>query len=318
MFPVVFSDSESAMNDKPAAKKPTKKQIISARIEEARATLAAGHFSRFGQLDNTDALDGMRGLPDDCIAALITDPPYGVDMAEWDGEVPGVIIWEEALRVMVPGAYAVVAAAPRTYHQTAAAMEKAGFVIKDQLVWRYTQSFPGSSNLGGEWRSGLKTNQEPWVVAQKPLEKGLNLRENWEIHYVGGVRVGEVGAGNWKTNVIECGKPNDAERDFGITPGKAYELPESLERGGWKNSKKLVNRHPTVKPLGLMRAIVRRFTPENSLLMDPFMGSGSTLIAAAAEGHSLIGFDLNYGYWDLASDRINHALEFPEQVPAAV
>jgi len=299
-------------------KKPTKKEVIAERIKEARAYLAENHFQKWGQLTNTDALDGMRSLPDVCIDSVITDPPYGVQMAEWDGEVPGVVIWQECFRVMMPGAYAVVAAAPRTFHQTAAAMEKAGFIVKDQLVWRYTQSFPGSSNLGGEWRSGLKTNQEPWVIAQKPIEKGLSLRENWEIYNVGGVRVGEVGGGGWKTNVIDCKKPNDEERDFGVESGKVYEMPERQSSGGWSNSEKLVNSHPTVKPLGLMRAIVRRFTPDKSIVMDPFMGSGSTLIAAAAEGHSLVGFDLNYGYWDLACDRINYALDNPHLVPPPV
>jgi DNA modification methylase len=155
-------------------------------------------------------------------------------------------------------------------------------------------------------------------VAQKPVELGLTLLENWLIHGVGGVRTGANGEGGWRTNVIHCSKPKPWERDLGCVPGKVYIQPPPPKSGARGNSSKGQNWHPTVKPLGLMRSIVRLFTPDCGVVLDPFMGSGSTLVAAASEGHAVFGADLNPGYWDMACDRVDWAYKHPHLVPEAV
>ncbi|MCZ8080298.1 MAG: site-specific DNA-methyltransferase [Rhodobacteraceae bacterium] len=272
----------------------------------------------FGSIENCDAISMMRRLRTGTADCVLTDPPYGIDMDVWDPEVPTAEVWLEALRILRPGAFCVVAAAPRTAHLTAAALEAAGFRVRDMLVWRYTQSFPGAQGLGGEWRSNLKTNQEPWIVAQKPLERGLTLRENFIIHGTGGVRTGATGSPGWRTNVLDCPKPKPAERDLGCVPGKNYNLPRPKKSGAWSNSTRGQNWHPTCKPLGLMRALTRLFVPDRGVVVDPFMGSGSTLVAAAAEGHAVFGSDLCRGYWEMACDRVDWAYDHPHLVPGAV
>jgi site-specific DNA-methyltransferase (adenine-specific) len=64
------------------------------------------------------------------------------------------------------------------------------------------------------------------------------------------------------------------------------------------------NHHPTVKPVTLMRWLVRLVTPREGLVLDPFMGSGSTGIAALAEGFRFIGVDLDAENVELARKRI--------------
>jgi site-specific DNA-methyltransferase (adenine-specific) len=297
-----------------------RKAWIKSRIQTRQASLAASiaAFRPFGSIENRDAVTMMRQLKSNSVDCVLTDPPYGIDMDVWDPAVPTAEVWREAFRILLPGAFCVVAAAPRTAHLTAAALEAAGFRVRDMLVWRYTQSFPGAQGLGGEWRSNLKTNQEPWIVAQKPLERGLTLRENFLIHGTGGVRTGATGSRGWRTNVLECPKPKPAERDLGCIPGKNYNLPRPKNSGAWSNSTRGQNWHPTCKPLGLMRALVRLFTPDCGVVVDPFMGSGSTLVAAAAEGHAVFGADLCRGYWDMACDRVDWAYAHPHLVPGAV
>lgn len=297
-----------------------RKLWIKTRIQETQVARAANLplFRPFGSIENRDAVEMMRDLDANSVDSVITDPPYGIGMAPWDPKVPGSEVWMEAFRILAPGGYCVVAAAPRTAHLTAVALEAAGFLVRDILVWRYNKSFPGAKSLGGEWRSGLKTNHEPWIVAQKPIERGLTLRENWLIHGVGGARTGATGTPGWRTNVVECAKPNADERDLGCVPGKRYALPAAQQSGAWKNSTKTQNQHPTCKPLGLMRALVRLFTPDCGVVVDPFMGSGSTLVAAAAEGHAVFGADLCTGYWDMACDRVDWAYANHSKVPGAV
>lgn len=64
------------------------------------------------------------------------------------------------------------------------------------------------------------------------------------------------------------------------------------------------NNHPTVKPSSLMRYLCRLVTPAGGLVLDPFMGSGSTLKAAELEGFSAIGIELSPEYIDIARRRI--------------
>jgi site-specific DNA-methyltransferase (adenine-specific) len=77
------------------------------------------------------------------------------------------------------------------------------------------------------------------------------------------------------------------------------------ERGLESPSGSRANTHPTVKPLALMRWLVRLVTPPGGLALDPFMGSGSTLIAARDEGFNSVGIDSEADYCQLAEARLS-------------
>jgi site-specific DNA-methyltransferase (adenine-specific) len=64
------------------------------------------------------------------------------------------------------------------------------------------------------------------------------------------------------------------------------------------------NNHPTVKPVALMRYLIQLVTPANSIVLDPFMGSGSTGMAAVELGHRFVGIDLDANYVAIADKRI--------------
>jgi DNA modification methylase len=73
------------------------------------------------------------------------------------------------------------------------------------------------------------------------------------------------------------------------------------------------NVHPTVKPTDLMRYLCRLITPPGGIVLDPFMGSGSTGRGAALEGFRFIGCELEAEYFEIATDRIAKALATPVQ-----
>jgi len=64
------------------------------------------------------------------------------------------------------------------------------------------------------------------------------------------------------------------------------------------------NIHPTVKPVELMKYLCRLVTPKGGIVLDPFMGSGSTGIAAKDEGFDFIGIEMEEEYFNIASSRI--------------
>ena len=89
------------------------------------------------------------------------------------------------------------------------------------------------------------------------------------------------------------------DQDYRVARG---ERPASAESGPRKNI------HPTVKPTDLMRYLCRLVTPPGGVVLDPFMGSGSTGKAAMREGFNFIGIDLSAEYIEIARARIDFAL----------
>jgi site-specific DNA-methyltransferase (adenine-specific) len=108
-----------------------------------------------------DCLSVMATWPESFVDTIITDPPYGLEFMgkDWDGDVPGVHFWTEMLRVAKPGAILLSFGGTRTWHHLAVAIEKAGWVIRDTIVWLYGSGFPKSLDISkaidkaaGHWR----------------------------------------------------------------------------------------------------------------------------------------------------------------------
>jgi DNA modification methylase len=101
-------------------------------------------------------------------------------------------------------------------------------------------------------------------------------------------------------------KASKRERNAGLNPS-AYK-PLIGETGDTiEMSPVSVNGHPTVKPIKLMQYLIKMVTPQGGTLLDPFMGSGSTGVAAVALGFDFIGCELSEEYMAIAKKRITHA-----------
>ena len=120
-----------------------------------------------------------------------------------------------------------------------------------------------------------------------------------------------------------CAKASKADRDAGCEgmqeresastsnggkAGKVMTVGAASLRGEPKAPPKSHNHHPTVKPTDLMRYLCRLVTPPNGVVLDPFMGSGSTGKAAALEGFNFIGIEREAEYVAIAQARINHVI----------
>jgi DNA modification methylase len=96
-----------------------------------------------------DCLDVMRGMEDNSVDSIVTDPPYGLSFMgkKWDYDVPSVEIWAECLRVLKPGGHLLAFAGTRTQHRMAVRIEDAGFEIRDMIAWVYGSGFPKSLDV---------------------------------------------------------------------------------------------------------------------------------------------------------------------------
>jgi DNA modification methylase len=99
-----------------------------------------------------------------------------------------------------------------------------------------------------------------------------------------------------------CAKASPSERNAGVAGVAGV---GALRDKGRASSPKR-NHHPTVKPIALMRYLVRLITPPGGIVLDPFMGSGTTGIAAQLEGFGFIGIERESEYVEIARARIAH------------
>jgi DNA modification methylase len=106
-----------------------------------------------------------------------------------------------------------------------------------------------------------------------------------------------------------CAKASKKDRDEGCEGMAARQVfgdDGGTYQGLSDSNKPSHNHHPTVKPTDLMRYLCRLVTPPNGIVLDPFMGSGSTGKAAVLEGFKFIGMELDTEYFKIAEARINH------------
>lgn len=101
------------------------------------------------QIIHGDCLERLKGLPDNSVDSIVTDPPYGISFMgkRWDYDVPSVEVWKECLRVLKPGGHALIACGTRTQHRMAVNIEDAGFEVRDVITWHYGSGFPKSMDI---------------------------------------------------------------------------------------------------------------------------------------------------------------------------
>ena len=131
----------------------------------------------------------------------------------------------------------------------------------------------------------------------------------------------EYGDSGGASRFFYCAKANKKEREAGLDAletklfGQSGGAQAALGREegeydkdsvGLNTIKKRKNNHPTVKPVDLMRYLCRLITPPEGIVLDPFMGSGTTGIAACLEGFNFVGIELNEDYLEIGRHRIAH------------
>lgn len=122
--------------------------------------------------------------------------------------------------------------------------------------------------------------------------------------------------GRWPANVIHDGS-DEATAGMGEAARYFYTPKASgTDRGNkpefdmplfGETVEEFRNTHPTVKPVDLMRYLCRLVTPPGGTVLDPFCGSGTTIVAAKQEGFNAIGIELNEEYFDIINQRISVA-----------
>jgi len=286
-----------------------------------------------------DSIEAIKEIPSRSIHLILSDIPYGIAAAEWDilhdntnsallGNSPaqqkaGAIFkfrgkpingWSEAdrgipkayydwcsqwagewLRVLKPGASAIVFAGRRLAHRCVSAMEDAGFSFKDTIAWlreraphraqRLSVVFErrGDRKSAEEWEGwrvgNLRPTFEPILWFVKPYKIGKTIADN--------VLSESLGAFNEPAFTSYAGSPDNVIRC-------GYDVGEA-------------RLHPTQKPVKLMQALIALTTKPGQVVLDPFCGSGSTLVAARSIRRRYMGIESNTEFVELSRRRLEAA-----------
>jgi DNA modification methylase len=224
------------------------------------------------------------------------DPNQGRNLQKWYR-----LVSEKIYRILKPGGFFLSFSSPRLVHRMTVAVEDAGFHIRDMFIWLYKEGrakgfslshFAKNSgkDLPKNWKTPqVRGNYEPIVVAQKPPEG--TLLNNFFKYGTGLFNFSaKTEKGFAPSNVLQV---EDIE---GISSIFLVSKPSKAEREN--------NDHPTVKPVELLRHLIRLSTQEGAIVLDPFIGSGSTAVAAILENRNFIGFEINEQYVQIAKTRI--------------
>jgi len=132
-----------------------------------------------------------------------------------------------------------------------------------------------------------------------------------------GVESRNFGDSGGSSRFFYVAKASKSERNKGL---QGFEEKENMrvnaprENEEEKNSNKMSNFHPTVKPVKLMQYLVRLITPPNGKVLDPFCGSGTTGIACKLEGFEFVGLEQDAEYCKIAQSRIDNYEEEIEEI----
>ena len=228
--------------------------------------------------------ESMQELPDGSVHLMVTSPPYNVGK-EYDEDLTLVeytellrSVFTETYRVLADGARACVNVANigrKPYIPlnglVASLMIDIGFLMRGEIIWNKAAS-AGTSCAWGSWRS-----------PSNPV-----LRDVHEYILVFSKQTFGRSKGN-KT-------PTISRDDFLSDTKSIWSFPAA-------SAKKY--RHPAPFPIELPRRLINLYTFEEDVVLDPFMGSGSTALAAVATNRQWVGYDTSSEYCDLTRERVS-------------
>lgn len=257
-----------------------------------------------------DCIETMSQMPEGIINTIVTSPPYNLDksygkyddkrsFSEWEELIEKVA--KEAYRVLAPNGSFLLNVSPVPESKTKEIIpldaiayfifKKQGYFLRNSIVWHFNNMQNCTNRLSGRWEAIL------WFV--KDIQNYKFNLDDIRIPYI---------TKNDKRLVGGIGRnPTDTWN---------YDVPQSdfwyFDRVNNMTKNKLgITEHPCVYPTPMIERIIKMTTDKGDIVYDPFLGSGTTLIAAQNLGRIGLGTELDAKYKDIIIKRVNNESVLP-------
>ena len=237
-------------------------------------------------IHNGDCFELLKNIPDKSMDLILTDPPYSIHNTHIDKEIDLDKMWEEFNRIIKPKRNILIFASGLFYHK---------LVMSNTKKYRY-------ENIWIKSKSG-----SPLVCKYMPMRKHefVCVFGDSASLYNPQMEVGEPYARKktiTKTNNLNFGVSVVETNNTGTRHPSTVltDFPQKWSRQQQGQT------HPFLKPVSLLQYLIKTYSNEGDLVVDPFMGSGSTCIAAKLENRNYIGIELDMKYYNIAKNRIDN------------
>lgn len=251
-----------------------------------------------GALFLGDSLRWLRSLPDACVDLAFADPPYGIGKAAWDvfPDEDAYLAWcdewiAELARVLSPTGTCYVCGFSEILADVKTTAKR-HFKACRWLVWHYRNK----ANLGLDWGR----SHESILHFRKTATVALNVddvRIPYGAHTLKYPARTQADTSAFAKSAPQKGGPW-TPNPLGAKPKDVFDIPTTCNGMGEKTP------HPTQKPEELLRKLVLASSNPGDWILDPFSGSGTTLVAAEQLGRRWLGCDLSAEYNGWAERRL--------------
>lgn len=259
-----------------------------------------------------DCLEKMKDIPDGSVDVVITSPPYADRRKNcYEGKrVESYIDWflpagEEIKRILKPSGSFFLNIKPHTnngervlyvFELVIALKKQVGFMFIDEFCWT-KNAFPGGYK--GKFKNGFEpvyhfTKSKPSEITFNPVACGTPMKEESIA----------------RTYRKQCGTPENGSGMTGMNTTNIRNLelarPSNvINVNNVSNQFSDKSKHPATFPEGLVNFFIKSFSNEGDTIFDPFMGSGTTGLAAKNTNRNFIGIELDETYFNIAKERMN-------------
>lgn len=244
---------------------------------------------------NSDCLEIMKLMPNDCVDMILCDPPYGTTACRWDTIIPFEPMWEQIKRIVKSNA-AIVFTASQPF--------TSALVMSNPNMFRHEWIYKKrcASNFAQAAYAPMKEHESVLVFGKNkvnyyPIKEERNGSGKDRIKY----DFSEATRHNVGEFVGEMNGDYNSKADSLRFPSSVQEFNNRAkgDRGF----------HPTQKPVALCEYLIKTYTKENDIVLDFTMGSGTTGVACVNLNRRFIGVELDKKYFEIAKERVDKCVE---------
>jgi DNA modification methylase len=248
-------------------------------------------------LQHGDCLDLMENIPDKSIDMILCDPPYGKISCKWDTIIPFEELWGQYKRIIKDhGCIALFGSEPFSSRLRMSNIK----MYKYDWIWHKNMT----SGFALAKKQPMRNHEIISIFYQKQC-KYFPIKEKRDLNKNSAKRMDY----SFNTEKGVNKQQNGIKKIKFVPEDKFLSYPKTIKKFNCVSTSSRDRKHPTQKPVEILKYFIRTYTLEGEVVLDNCMGSGSTGVACVNLDRNFIGMEKEKKYFNIAQKRINDAIQ---------